>query len=94
MDLNKFVTVHLGSTHRMDHHKINKSQVTNREIEVLNLISLGFSTGDIATVLYISYETVKTHRKHLLQKMSANNVAALVRRGCEYGLIRGLMSNY
>ena len=36
-----------------------------------------------------SFETVKSHRKNLLQKIGVNNVAALVRRGLEYGLIWG-----
>ena len=67
-------------------HSANFS-VTDREIEVLNLISYGLSTNDIATNLYISFETVKSHRKNLLQKIGVNNVAALVRRGLEYGLI-------
>ncbi len=67
-------------------HATNFS-VTDREIEVLNLISYGLSTHDIASNLYISFETVKSHRKNLLQKIGANNVAALVRRGLESGLI-------
>lgn len=61
--------------------------VTDREIEVLNLISYGLSSHDIAANLYISFETVKSHRKNLLQKIGVNNVAALVRRGLEQGLI-------
>ena len=61
--------------------------VTEREIEVLNLISYGLSTNDIASSLYISFETVKSHRKNLLEKIGVNNVAALVRKGLEQGLI-------
>lgn len=63
------------------------NKLTNREIEVLRLISLGFSTEQIAELLYINFETVRTHRKNLLQKFRANNVALLIRRGFEKGLI-------
>ena len=63
------------------------SMVSKREIEILNLISFGLSTNDIASNLYISVETVKTHRKNLFQKLAVNNVAVLVRRGLEQGLI-------
>ena len=61
--------------------------ITNREIEVLSLISFGFSTIEIATSLFISSETVKSHRRNLLQKMEAKNTALLVRRAFEFGLI-------
>ena len=61
--------------------------ITIREREVLNLISLGLSTQEIALDLNISTETVKSHRAHLLRKLCANNTACLVRRGMESGLI-------
>ncbi len=61
--------------------------ITAREIEILHLISYGFSTKDIASSLYISCETVKSHRRKLLQKIGAHNTALLVRRGFEFGLI-------
>lgn len=61
--------------------------ITPRETEVLNLISLGYSTSDISRYLYISIETVRSHRKSLLQKFGANNTALLVRMSLEVGLI-------
>ena len=61
--------------------------VTAREIEILDLLSRGFSTEDIAGYLYISSETVKSHRRNLLQKVGARNVASLVRIGLEVGII-------
>ncbi|MCB0670194.1 MAG: response regulator transcription factor [Saprospiraceae bacterium] len=69
-------------------------QVTDREIEILQLISFGFSTERIADMLYISFETVRTHRKNLLQKFRANNVALLIRRGFENGLICAHRQNH
>ncbi|MBK8504208.1 MAG: helix-turn-helix transcriptional regulator [Saprospiraceae bacterium] len=69
-----------------DMSKIDVS-ITPRETEVLKLISFGYSTSDIARYLYISMETVRSHRKHLLQKIGANNTALLVRRSLEFGLL-------
>ena len=49
-----------------------------REIEVLGLIMQGLTNNDIAEKLFISYETVKSHRKHILEKTGAKNTAALI----------------
>lgn len=43
--------------------------ISKREREVLLLISGGYSAGEIAGELFISEETVKTHRKSLLFKL-------------------------
>jgi DNA-binding CsgD family transcriptional regulator len=49
-----------------------------REIEILGLIMLGNTNKQIAERLFISYETVKSHRKHILEKTGAKNTAALI----------------
>ncbi|MBK8504521.1 MAG: helix-turn-helix transcriptional regulator [Saprospiraceae bacterium] len=62
--------------------------VTSRENEILDLISLGFSTDEIAEDLFLSSETVRTHRKSLLQKFKARNTAQLIRIAFEFGVLR------
>ncbi len=62
-------------------------RISNRENEVLELVSRAFSTSEIAQKLYISDETVKSHRKSLLTKLEAKNSAGIVRRGFELGLL-------
>ncbi len=49
-----------------------------REIEILGLIMLGYTNQQIADKLFISYETVRSHRKHILAKTGASNTAALI----------------
>jgi DNA-binding CsgD family transcriptional regulator len=49
-----------------------------REIEVLGLIMQGLTNNEIAEKLFISYETVKSHRKHILEKTGAKNTASLI----------------
>lgn len=53
--------------------------LTTREKEVLQLIGSGLSTKQIAAQLFISINTVQTHRNHLLQKLQVKNSMELIR---------------
>lgn len=59
--------------------------LTEREVEVLELLGEGNRNRDIAEKLFISEETVKVHVKHLMEKLGASDrtqaVAIAVRRG-------------
>lgn len=59
-----------------------------REREVLDQISFGLTTKEIASNLYLSDHTIITHRKNLLIKMSVRNTAGLIRRAFEVGYLR------
>jgi two-component system nitrate/nitrite response regulator NarL len=61
--------------------------LTKREIEILKHIAEGRSNQEIANHLYISYNTVDTHRKNIMHKLSIKNTAGLVRYAIEKGLI-------
>lgn len=52
--------------------------LTNREREVVTLIALGRETGQIATELHISAETVRTHVRNAMSKLGAHTRAQLV----------------
>ena len=64
------------------------NQISSREKQVLLLIAQELTTNEIAQELYLSPHTVISHRKNLLIKMEAKNVAGLVRRGFESGLLQ------
>jgi DNA-binding CsgD family transcriptional regulator len=66
--------------------------VTAREREILVLISQGFSTKEIALILFISEETVKSHRRHLFNKFSARNSPHLVRKALSEGILSDISS--
>ena len=51
--------------------------LSRRELEVLSLILDGKTNKEIAEELFISFDTVKTHRKNILQKTGAKNTPAL-----------------
>ncbi|KAF0235409.1 MAG: response regulator [Prolixibacteraceae bacterium] len=61
--------------------------LTRREKEVLELIAAGLTNQEIADKLFISYTTVDTHRKNLLQKFEAKNVAVLINLATKNGLL-------
>ena len=49
------------------------SQLTKREYEVLNLLSLGYSNSDIARILVISDHTVNDYTKKIYRKLDVHN---------------------
>jgi two-component system response regulator NreC len=61
--------------------------LSEREVEVLRLIALGFTNTEIAQQLYLSVRTVETHRSHIQQKLRISSRAELVRHALQRGLI-------
>lgn len=61
--------------------------LSRREKQVLDLISNGKTTREIAHQLFISFHTAQQHRTNILRKMEAVNTAQLVRKGFESRLI-------
>lgn len=61
--------------------------LTTREKEVLELISEGLTNNEIAQKLFISVSTVDTHRKNLLAKFEAKNIASLIKAAMQFQLI-------
>lgn len=57
--------------------------ITRREKEVLSLLSSGLNSVEIGEKIFISPLTVESHRRNLLQKFKANNVAALIHKATE-----------
>lgn len=64
------------------------AELTNREIEVLQLIAQEYTNVEIAEKLFISRRTVDTHRRNLLQKLGAKNSIGLIRFAYNNGLIK------
>jgi DNA-binding NarL/FixJ family response regulator len=71
------------AAHIADH--MGEEHLTPREIEVLKSVLAGHRNRDIGEKLFISEETVKSHLKHLMDKLGARDrtqaVAIAVRRG-------------
>lgn len=82
--------IYLGSTiangfvkdskHRISDTDLSAfSILTPREREVLQLISEGKSTSQIASILNISIKTVETFRQHIMEKLDIHSVAQLTK---------------
>jgi two-component system response regulator NreC len=61
--------------------------LTERELEVLRLIALGHTNGEIGARLYLSVRTVESHRAHIQQKLRRSTRADLVRYALDHGLL-------
>lgn len=61
--------------------------ITRREKEVLELIADGFTNNEIAKQLFLSCTTVDTHRKNLLAKFEAKNIASLIKQAMQLHMI-------
>ena len=62
--------------------------LSDRELEILRLIALGYTNSQVAEELFLSVRTVETHRAHIQQKLGLGDRAELVR----YALDRKLVS--
>jgi DNA-binding NarL/FixJ family response regulator len=62
--------------------------LSKRELDVLKCLARGMTSAQIASELFISENTVKTHVRHILEKLEASNRAEAVSRAIQLGIIR------
>lgn len=62
-------------------------RITTRELEILNLLSYGYTSREMGYKLSLSEETIRSHRKNLILKLDAKNSANLVRIAFENQVI-------
>ncbi len=63
--------------------------LSEREIEITQLIADGLTSRKIADKLFISPHTVQTHRKNIMRKLKVNSVSELVVYAMKAGLVAG-----
>ena len=66
---------------------LTNGRLTARETEVLRLIALGYTTGEIAERLSLSPRTIETHRAHIHRKLEMRTRAELVGYALRCGLL-------
>jgi len=82
------------NTATKDNSKLNKenpivdSILTGRELEIIILIALEHSGKEISEKLFISTNTVETHRKNIMKKLKAKNTISLVKFALKNKLIK------
>lgn len=62
-------------------------KLTNRELEVLGLVSKGMASKEIAEKLFLSVNTVNNHRQNILEKINAANTREAVSYARSFGLL-------
>jgi two-component system response regulator NreC len=62
--------------------------LSEREVEVLRMIALGYTNAQIAEELYLSVRTVETHRAHIQQKLRLSDRSELVRYALDHRLVQ------
>ncbi|MFL7891012.1 MAG: response regulator [Anaerolineales bacterium] len=61
--------------------------LSKREMDVLKCLAGGMTSSQVASELFISENTVKTHVRHILEKLEASNRAEAVSRAIQLGII-------
>lgn len=64
-----------------------ETKITKRELEVLKLVSQGFTSVEVANKLCISFRTVEGHKANLIEKTGSKNVVDLLMYAIKNNLI-------
>jgi two-component system response regulator NreC len=79
-----FTALPAGLLNKLRYEKLD---LTEREVEILQLIAEGQFSKEIASRLQISFKTVENHRASLMHKINARNMADITRYAMRAGLI-------
>ncbi|GAB4231992.1 MAG: response regulator transcription factor [Ekhidna sp.] len=71
----------------LDEKEANQTKLSDREIEIIQCLADGHSSGQIAEKLFISEHTVKTHRKNILRKLDLHHTSDLIKYALNNGII-------
>lgn len=88
-----FVREKIFNSFTQNNPKLNKNLyvenpiLSSREIEIITLISLEYSGKEISEQLFISMNTVETHRKNIMKKLQIKNTIGLVKYAMKNNLI-------
>ncbi|NCP88098.1 MAG: DNA-binding response regulator [Anaerolineae bacterium CG_4_9_14_3_um_filter_57_17] len=81
------VTTRVLLTLRRAQSDRGRSLLSEREVDVLRCLARGQTTAQISGALFISENTVKTHIRHILEKMEVNNRAEAVAKASQMNLL-------
>ncbi len=67
--------------------KLEASNLSPRELEVLQLLAEGRTTREVADTLFVSIKTVEAHRRNIMEKLGLKGIAELTRYAIREGYI-------
>ena len=65
---------------------ISEKVLSKRELEILGMIAKGYSSLEIAEKLFLSVNTINTHRNNIMRKLGVHEIAGLVRYAIQNGI--------
>ncbi|WP_300598655.1 helix-turn-helix transcriptional regulator [Niabella sp.] len=74
----KTIDFYLKNKTMLSKYKKSIEQLSIREKEICSLLSKGHSSAEIGSLLFISTDTVRTHRKNIFRKLGCNSVKELI----------------
>lgn len=66
---------------------VTRFELSERETEILQLISEGYTNAEIADKLFLSKRTVEGHRQNLINRLGVKNSAELIKVAVRHGLV-------
>lgn len=82
-----YISQELRHANSTDDSFVKSFSLTQREKEIINLLSKEKSSQEIADALFISIYTVNTHRKNILHKLGIKNTAGLIKFATDNNLL-------
>ena len=71
----------------LDTSLVSQLELSKRELEILNLLAQGYSNQEIATKLFVSLSTVKTHIQNLFEKLDVKRRIQAIEKAKRLNLI-------
>ena len=86
-DMNSDVVEYIGDIFIDRSKRIADIGLTSREIQIIRLSAEGLTAAQIADKVFLSVNTVNTHRQRIYRKMDVSNVSDMIRKATELGIL-------
>jgi DNA-binding NarL/FixJ family response regulator len=73
---------------KLEKESSSPSYLSERELQIVELVVEGKSNREIADILFLSLDTVKSHLKHIFQKLGVNTRSKAIRIAIQKGIIQ------
>lgn len=85
---NRILDIVISQQNKEEMVSCEPSELSPREFEVLQLITKGHKTAEIADKLHVSVHTINSHRKNILKKLNIKSPAELIVYAMESGIVK------
>ncbi|HEX3627783.1 MAG TPA: response regulator transcription factor [Verrucomicrobiae bacterium] len=73
------LALHQMAGRKSDSHREGPGNLTDRELQIFQLLGAGVNTRDMAAKLHLSVKTIETHRENIKRKLKLSSAAELIR---------------